>query len=94
MRSAAGPLDTERIRFVNLWQGARSLFTLNDPPYLKTGLTPAISANTLNFHFNGHHKAYLNKTNDLIKGMALCSLLSSQPLVGVSLHFFSSFKRK
>lgn len=77
--------------FISLWQGARSLFTLNDPPYLKTGLTPAISANTLNFHFNGHHKAYLNKTNDLIKGITLALIISRR----VSLHFFSFlFKRK
>nr|AAT91955.1 iron-superoxide dismutase [Acanthamoeba castellanii] len=47
------------------------LFTLNDPAYLKTGLEPAISAKTLDFHFNGHHKAYLNKTNDLVKGTSL-----------------------
>jgi len=50
---------------------ARSLFTLKEPSYFKAGLAPAISAKTLDFHFNGHHKTYLNKTNDLIKGTAL-----------------------
>jgi superoxide dismutase len=75
--------------FISLWQGARSLFTLNDPPYLKTGLTPAISANTLNFHFNGHHKAYLNKTNDLIKGTLASALISGSACVATFLfHFF------
>jgi len=51
--------------------GSRTLFTLNDPPYLKSGLAPAISPKTLDVHFNGHHKAYLNKTNDLTKGTPL-----------------------
>lgn len=51
--------------------GSRRLFTLSDPSYLKTGLAPAISSKALDVHFNGHHKAYLNKTNDLVKGTAL-----------------------
>jgi Fe-Mn family superoxide dismutase len=70
-RTAATRAVQTTTSFTRTAAGARSLFTLNDPPYLKTGLTPAISANTLNFHFNGHHKAYLNKTNDLIKGTPL-----------------------
>jgi len=38
---------------------------------LKSGLAPAISNKALDVHFNGHHKAYLNKTNDLVKGTHL-----------------------
>jgi len=54
--------------------GRRTVFTLQDPSYLKTGLSPVISAKTLEFHFGGHHKAYLNKTNELVKGTKYESL--------------------
>eukprot|EP01087_Luapelamoeba_hula_P021948 TRINITY_DN776_c0_g1_i1.p1 TRINITY_DN776_c0_g1~~TRINITY_DN776_c0_g1_i1.p1 ORF type:complete len:248 (+),score=52.50 TRINITY_DN776_c0_g1_i1:30-746(+) len=46
----------------------RTVFTLTPPSYLEQGLKPVISAQTLDVHFNGHHKAYLNKTNELVKG--------------------------
>ncbi|KAL6071188.1 Superoxide dismutase [Balamuthia mandrillaris] len=46
----------------------RSLFTLEEPPYLQSGLGSAISAKQLDFHFNKHHKTYLNKTNEAVQG--------------------------
>ncbi len=46
-------------------------FKLPDLPYDKDALEPHISAKTLEFHHDKHHAAYVNKTNDLIKGTDL-----------------------
>ncbi len=41
---------------------------LQEPlPYLEDGLLPHISSNTLSFHYGKHHKAYIEKTNYLMK---------------------------
>src|SRR5690606_9288246 len=37
-------------------------------PYDKGALAPHISAETLEFHYGKHHKAYVDKTNELIQG--------------------------
>lgn len=37
-------------------------------PYPENALEPHISAQTLHFHFNKHHKTYVDKTNTLIGG--------------------------
>lgn len=37
-------------------------------PYEKTALQPHISAETLDFHHDKHHQAYVTKLNDLIAG--------------------------
>lgn len=42
-------------------------FTLPELPYDKAALEPYISANTLNFHYDKHHKGYLNKLNELVE---------------------------
>ncbi|MGL9682194.1 MAG: superoxide dismutase [Wolbachia sp.] len=42
-------------------------FTLPELPYDKTALEPYISARTLDFHYDKHHRWYLNKLNELIK---------------------------
>ncbi|MBI1365630.1 MAG: superoxide dismutase [Fe] [Alphaproteobacteria bacterium] len=42
--------------------------TLPDLPYAQGALAPHISAQTLEFHHGKHHKAYVDKTNELIKG--------------------------
>ena len=41
-------------------------FTLPPLPYPKDGLAPAISAETLTFHHDKHHAAYIEKLNDLV----------------------------
>lgn len=46
-------------------------FTLPDLPYAKDALEPHISAKTFEFHHGKHHKAYVDKTNELIAGTAL-----------------------
>jgi superoxide dismutase, Fe-Mn family len=40
-------------------------FTLPDLPYLKSALEPHISAETFDYHHGKHHKAYVDKTNEL-----------------------------
>ncbi|MEA4811313.1 MAG: superoxide dismutase [Anaerolineaceae bacterium] len=41
---------------------------LPELPWDKNALAPVISANTLDFHHGKHHKAYVDKTQELIKG--------------------------
>ena len=43
-------------------------FKLIDLPYADTALEPAISAETLSYHYGKHHQAYIDKTNDAIDG--------------------------
>lgn len=43
-------------------------FTLPELPYPKDALAPHISAETLEYHHGKHHKAYVDKLNDGIKG--------------------------
>ncbi len=40
-------------------------------PYNKDSLSPFISANTLEFHYGKHHKAYVDNLNKLIEGTDL-----------------------
>ncbi len=44
---------------------------LPDLPYGKDALAPFISANTLDFHYGKHHKAYVDNLNKLIAGTDL-----------------------
>lgn len=43
-------------------------FTLPDLPYAYDALGPHMSAETLEFHHDKHHNAYLTTMNDMIKG--------------------------
>jgi superoxide dismutase, Fe-Mn family len=43
-------------------------FTLPPLPYAKDALAPAISANTLDFHYGKHHNAYVTNLNNLASG--------------------------
>lgn len=45
--------------------------SLPDLPYAKGDLAPHISANTLDFHYGKHHKAYVDKTNAATEGKPL-----------------------
>ena len=42
-----------------------STFTLPKLPYADDALAPVISANTISFHYGKHHKAYVDKLNEL-----------------------------
>ena len=44
---------------------------LPDLPYARDALAPVISANTLDFHYGKHHKAYVDNLNKLIAGTDL-----------------------
>ena len=41
-------------------------FQLPELPYSKDALAPHISAETLEFHWGKHHRAYVNKTNEFV----------------------------
>ncbi len=43
-------------------------FVLPPLPYAEDALAPHMSAETLHYHHDKHHKAYVNKTNELIGG--------------------------
>jgi len=43
-------------------------FTLPELPYSKDALAPHISAETLEYHHGKHHKAYVDKLNELTAG--------------------------
>jgi Fe-Mn family superoxide dismutase len=45
-------------------------FQLPDLPFAPDALAPQMSAETLEFHYGKHHKAYVNKTNELIQNEA------------------------
>ena len=42
------------------------MFKLKELPYEKNDLEPYISSKTIDFHYGAHHKAYVNKLNELI----------------------------
>ncbi len=42
--------------------------TLPELPYAKDALAPVISAETIEYHHGKHHKAYVDKLNQLIEG--------------------------
>lgn len=44
------------------------MFELPKLPYALDALQPAISKETLEYHYGKHHQAYVNKLNELIKG--------------------------
>ena len=46
-------------------------FVLPPLPYDKSALEPHISARTFEFHYGKHHKAYVDKTNELVAGTPL-----------------------
>ena len=43
-------------------------FTLSPLPYDEGALAPTISSNTMSFHYGKHHKAYVDKLNELAAG--------------------------
>lgn len=48
--------------------------TLPALPYAKNALEPHISARTLEFHYDKHHKAYVDNANKLLEGTDLARL--------------------
>ena len=57
-------------------------FTLPELPYATDALAPHMSAETLDFHHGNHHRAYVDKTNDLaakagLEGKSLVELIKA-----------------
>ncbi len=46
-------------------------FTLPALPWAKTALEPHYSSKTLDYHYDKHHKAYVDKANELVVGTGL-----------------------
>ena len=44
------------------------MFTLPDLPYAHDALQPYMSKETLEYHHDKHHLAYVNNGNNLVKG--------------------------
>ena len=53
-------------------------FQLPDLPFAKDALAPHMSAETLEFHHGKHHRAYVNKTNELVARDGLTGTSLSQ----------------
>jgi len=56
-------------------------FTLPDLPYAYDALSPYMSAETLQFHHDKHHKAYVDKGNELIQGTGLEKLSLEEAMI-------------
>jgi len=62
--------------------------TLPDLPYAKDALEPYISAETLDYHHDKHHQAYVTNLNNLIEGtefadMSLEDIIKKAPAGGI-----------
>src|SRR5882672_5607525 len=62
-RSSAMPLDKPAVHFTPI-----------KLPYAENALEPVISAKTVSFHYGKHHKAYVDKLNELIEGTAYAGM--------------------
>lgn len=49
-------------------------FTLPPLPYEEDALAPTISGKTMNYHYGKHHKAYVDKLNELVTGTAFAEM--------------------
>ncbi|MBI3442131.1 MAG: superoxide dismutase [Fe], partial [Proteobacteria bacterium] len=56
-------------------------FTLPNLPYDKAALEPHISAKTFDFHHGKHHRAYVDKANELVKGTPLEGMLLEDAVI-------------
>ena len=54
-------------------------FTLPELPYAIDALAPAISRETLEFHWGKHHQTYVNNLNNLVEGTDWAEKSSSAP---------------
>ena len=65
-------------------------FTLPKLPYAEDALAPVISAKTISFHYGKHHKAYVDKLNELIEGTPYAEM-SSRDISAYGVPSISSF---
>jgi Fe-Mn family superoxide dismutase len=57
------------------------MLTLPELPYAYEALAPYMSAETLQFHHDKHHKAYVDKGNELLAGSGLENLSLEEAMV-------------
>lgn len=62
-------------------RAASAPHTLPPLPYAENALEPVISAHTLSFHYDKHHKAYIDNLNKLLPGTAYEGLSLEQVIV-------------
>lgn len=53
-------------------------FQLPPLPWPENALDPVISANTISFHYGKHHRAYVNKLNELVQGTRFADMSLEQ----------------
>lgn len=63
-----------------------SVFSLQALPYDLNGLAPYISAETLDFHYNKHHKGYLTKLNAAAENTPLKDLSLEEIILNKGKH--------
>ncbi len=61
-------------------------FVLSALPYEQNALAPYISAETLKFHYHKHHRAYLDKLNELVSGTEFEALELEQVIAKTAGH--------
>ena len=61
-------------------------FVLAELPYDQNALAPTISAETLSYHYNKHHRAYLDKLNELVVGTEFEELELEEVIVKTAGH--------
>lgn len=66
------------------------MFELPELPYALDALQPYISKETLEYHYGKHHKAYVNKLNELIKGTEFESLSLPQIIMKANGPIFNN----
>lgn len=62
-------------------QEAPMTFTLPNLPYAQNALEPHMSAKTFEFHYGKHHRAYVDKANELVKGTPLEGLALEKAVI-------------
>jgi superoxide dismutase, Fe-Mn family len=74
MSVVLAPTNHDVVCYIKLKERRTNMaIQLPDLPYAKDALSPVISANTLEFHYGKHHKAYVDNTNKLIAGTDLAN---------------------
>jgi len=63
--SAAVGVFVATVKFAAASTGDKQAFTLSPLPYAKNALEPHISAETVDFHYEKHHRGYVTKLNAL-----------------------------
>ncbi|WP_031387374.1 superoxide dismutase [Desulfonatronum thiodismutans] len=68
----------------NLKNKSASPHILPSLPYQDNALDPAISANTISFHYGKHHKGYVEKLNELVAGTQFAELSLEEIIIATS----------